>query len=156
MSTILHSIYGRKLGVDNSGYVTGEKGVKWPAVYFGASGAEVAQFGSTAVQALTSGTTGTQITAAGVTTIATSSALTWTMAPPIPSAIKVIQVNTTGTPVATTVRLSTTLGGNFQSTLGSSFQAISLLSNGIAVTLMGLSTSIWQVLTNTSSAAMTT
>lgn len=157
MAISFHHIYGRKLGVDPSGYIRGEKGIKVPAVYFGTEGSEVAQFGSTAVQSvLTSGTTGTQITAAGVTVLSASSALTWTLAPPVPSARKTIVVQSTAASGTLTVRLSTALGGNFLSTLGSSFQAIPLLSAGCHVNLVGVSTAYWMVVSNTASAAMTT
>jgi hypothetical protein len=158
MALSFHSIYSRKLGVDRSGYITGETGIKMPQVYVGAQGSEVAIYGSTSIQTLSSaaGSTATQITAGGVTQLNSSGALTWTMAPPIAGLRKTIVQVSTAASGALTVRLSTSLGGNFVSTLGSSFQAIALLSQWTAVTLTGLSTSYWLVTTNTSSAAMTT
>lgn len=157
MAISFHSIYGTQLQVDRSGYITGIKGIKMPAVYIGAQGAEVAQFGSTAVQSvLTSGTTATQITAAGVSVLSASNALTWILAPPIPSARKTIAVLSTAASGALTVRLSTVLGGNFVSTLGTSFQAIPFIAAGCHVNLVGISTAYWMVVSNTASAAMTT
>lgn len=168
MSLNFTSLYGRWLGITygssagatgagQNKYLSGDiEGIKMKNLWFGDQGSEIAENGRDALQTLTSGTTATLITAGGVTTIATSSALTWNIASPYPTAQKVIQCNTTGTPVAITVRISTAISGNFQSTAGSSFQAITLNSNGEAISLIGLSTSIWQIVTNTSSAAPTT
>lgn len=156
MALSFHSIYSRKLGVDRSGYITGETGIKVPNLYVGAQGSEIAMYGSTAIQTLSSGSTGTQITAGGVTTINSSNALTWTMAPPVAGVRKTICCQSTAVSGAITVRLSTSVSGNFASTAGSSFQAASFLSTNTAIHLVGLSTSLWLVVTNTSSSALTT
>lgn len=167
MSLNFTSIYGRWLGITQGSsagtaggqnkYLTGDlQGVKVPNVWFGTQGSEIAQFGKDGFQNLSSGSTATQITAGGVATLTSSSALTWIMAPPYFGAEKTICVGSTAASGTLTVALSTVLGGNFQSTLGSSFIKIPMLSAGVAVTLKGMSTSIWQIITNTASAAITT
>lgn len=162
MSLNFTSIYGRWLGVTygssvgasgagQNKYLSGDvEGLKMKNIWFGDLGSEIAENGRDALQTLTSGTTATLITAGGVTTIATSSALTWNLASPYPTVQKFIQTNTTGTPVTVTVRISTAISGNFQTTAGSSFQAVTLTVNGAGIWLEGLSTSIWQVLSVTS------
>ena len=148
----MKNVAGRFLGVDRDGYVTGKVGAKFPAVFLGAAGAEVNQFG---VQALTSASTGTQITAGGVTSIGSSADQTFILAPPIGGARKTIFCTSTSTGIRT-VRLSTSLGGTFESTLGSSFRAYTLTNQGQALNLVGLSTSIWGVVNHGSTSAPTT
>ena len=136
---VLHSVYGKKLGITHRGEITGDVGF------------------NEGNQALTSASTATQITAYGVTTIqvTTLSTPTFILAPPVPGVSKTIAFLGTSTGVKT-ISLSTALGGNFQSTAGSSFITSVFNSPYQHLNLKGLSTAIWQVLTNTSSAAMTT
>ena len=130
MATILHSLYGRFLGVDKSGYVTGRVGAKWPAIlvgtsgsealtldstgikvkalYVGSTGSEVAIFGSTAVVAATSATTATSLTAGGVNTIALSTAdYTFALSAPAAAGLPVVISRlTTSTATTSTVNMA--------------------------------------------------
>lgn len=142
MSTILHSIYGRKLGIDNSNRVTvGEaKGIAIPAVYIGASGSEVAMFGSTAVTAAASGTSGTTLSKAGITYIS-SSDTTWEIGSPVAGAIKWISRNSSSTSTTGTLSVGS---ATILSSAGSTNHAFTM-TGASCVTLLGISTAIWQL-----------
>ena len=140
MSSILHSIYGRKLGLDASGYITvGEsKGVALPAIKVGVSGSEVAIFGSTAIQAATSATTATALNFGGYITLVSSSTSTWTLAAPAPGRSVHIQRLTTTTASTQSVTLAS----------GTIITSTTVAATSIAITgaggimLHGLSTAI--------------
>lgn len=136
MSTILHSLYGRKLGVDRNGYITGDVGAKFAGVHVGPSGSEVAIFGSTSLAAATSATTATDMRAGGVNTIAASTDDdTWTLAAPAAAGIpvEIIRLTTsTGTTGTVNMASGVTVGTSAIST-GSvmaftGFASISLIS----------------------------
>ncbi len=155
MATVLHSIYGRHLGTDRDRYITGNNGIKVPAVYCGPNDSELAIYGSTSVQALTSASTGTNMTAAGVTTIGTSSAQTFILDAPVAGLYKKIIITST-TPSTVTVLLSTTLGGNFMTTDGSSFINITLNNQADFLDLHAVSTSFYVVTLHNSTGTFTT
>jgi hypothetical protein len=144
MSTILHSIYGRKLGLDANGYVTvGEsKGIALPAIKVGASGSEIAMFGSTAVVAHTSATTGTDIVAAGVTTIS-SAVTTWRLDPPAIGVVKWIARLSSDTATTGTINLES---GAILSSANSTGTVISMTGNSV-IGLVGLTTALWGFIT---------
>lgn len=150
MATILHSIYGRKLGVDASGYVTGEKGAKWPQVYLGASGSEIAILGSTAVVAHTSATTGTDILAGGVTSI-TSAVTIWRMDAPVPGVPKWISRLSASTSTTGMIQLES---GTFLSSLGTTCDRVAL-TGASAIALMGVTTALFAVVGLTPSSTST-
>jgi hypothetical protein len=142
MSTILHSIYGRKLGLDSSNRITvgTAKGVALPAIYLGASGSEVAMFGSTSVTAAASGTSGTTQAAAGITYL-TSSDTTWEIAAPFAGAWKVISRNSSSTSTTATVSFGS---ASVLSSAGSTNHALTMTGASGAL-LVGISTATWQL-----------
>lgn len=142
MSTILHSIYGRKLGLDASNRITvGEaKGIALPAVYIGASGAEVAMFGSTSVTAAASGTSGTTLAKAGITYLS-SSDTTWELGAPFTGAWKVLSRNSSSTSTTGTVSLGS---ATILSSAGSTNHALTMTGASGAI-LVGISTATWQL-----------
>ncbi len=136
MGNLLHSIYGRRLGTDNNGYVTSKVGF------------------APELQALSSASTGTQIVAGGITTIATSSAQTFILANPAEGVLKKIVLTST-TASTVTIRLSTD-GPTFVTTAGSSMEAWALANGGDHFDLVGVSTSLWAVTGTNSTAVPTT
>lgn len=138
MSSVLHSLYGKLLGLDKNKYITAEKGVKLPNIYIGTNDAEVAIFGSTAVQAATSASTGTTLNFGGYITLTSSSTTTWSLAAPAAGRSCVIQ------------RLSTTTASTQSVTLasGTIYTSTQVAATSIAFTgsggirLHGLSTAI--------------
>jgi hypothetical protein len=107
MSTILHSIYGRKFGIDRNGYPTNPVGLKAPGISVGPSESEVCIFGSSALATqATSATTATNLTAGGVNRISTAET-TWVLAAPAAAGIPVwISRLTTSTGTTGTVNMA--------------------------------------------------
>lgn len=142
MSTILHSIYGRLLGVDKDKYITGEKGVKTPNVYVGVSDSEVAIFGSTSVQAATSATTATALNFGGYITLTSSSTSSWTLAAPAPGRSVHIQRLSTTTASTQSIVLAS---GTITSSTQVAATTISFTGSG-GIMLHGLSTAVCTVM----------
>lgn len=144
MATILHSIYGRKLGVTKNGYVTGEVGAKFPGVHIGPSGSEVAIFGSTAVAAATSATTATNLTAGGINTIAASTVDdTWILGGAAAAGIPVV-ISRLTTSTATTGAINLSTGVTFL-TSALSTGSIATWSGYGTLSLMSVSTAAYVV-----------
>ena len=156
MSTILHSIYGRKLGLDASGYITvGEaKGLDAPAVKVGTSGSAVAIFGSTAVQAATSATTGTALNFGGYITLTSSSTSTWSLAAPFPG--RSVTVTKIGTSTAAGSTATVTLASGLIQTSTISTATSVLIGAGGSVTLHGLTTGLATIMPFTTAASNAT
>ena len=88
----------------------------------------------------------------GVHTLTSTSAVTYTLDAPAPGNEVILSYTSTGT-VANYVTLDS---GNFLSTAGSSATTILFSAQGQHAHLRGVSTALWQVLSHTSSAALTT
>jgi hypothetical protein len=144
MSTIRHSLYGKLFGLDANNYLTSPVGVKVPQVYAGVSGSEVAVMGSTSVQAATSATTATNITAGGITTVS-SAATTWQLAAPVAGVPKWLSAASSSTATRT---ITVASGSQICCTAGTSMTSIVLTGGGQGVTLVGISTAIYQVVNN--------
>lgn len=138
MSTILHTIYGRLLGVDKNKYITGEKGIKSPNLYVGSNDSEVAIFGSTAVQAATSATTGTVLNFGGYITLTSSSTSTWNIAAPAPGRDVFIQRLSTTTASTQAVTL---VSGTIITSTQVTATTVSITGAG-GIVLRGLSTAV--------------
>jgi hypothetical protein len=118
--TILHSIYGRKVGVDVNGYLATEKAVRSNS------------------DAATSGTSGTNLKPFGIT-VMSSAETTWTLDAPLPGVRKTIKRNSAST--ATTGVVSLTNGSVVAST--ATFATAISMNGGAAVVLEGLSSTSW-------------
>ena len=138
MSSILHSIYGRKLGLDANGYISvGEsKGITVPALKMGASGSEISMYGSTAVVTATSATTATDLLAAGVSIITTGD-FAWRMDAPVIGLIKHIVRLSSDTTTTGSITLES---GGILTSAGSTPNVINMTGNSL-VSLIGVSTS---------------
>jgi hypothetical protein len=142
MSTILHSLYGRKFGIDRNGYPTSPVGVKVPGVSVGPSESEVCIYGSSALQSNTSGTTATNLKAGGVNTIAASTDDdTWVLAAPAAAGIPcVITRLATSTGTTATVNMAS---GVTLATSAISTGSIIAFSGQAAISLISVSTTAW-------------
>jgi hypothetical protein len=119
MADILHSLYGRVLGLTKEGYLAGK---------------------DSEVTAATSASTGTDIPAGGVTTLS-SAASVWRLDPPIPGVRKTI----TSLSTSTANRAVTCESGTINSSGGGSFASIVFQGLNYNVELVGLSTAKWGV-----------
>ena len=133
------SIYGSRLGLDNTkdetqlfggttirgGFLVGHIGQKLPIQYVGTTAASTLYFG-------------------GFVELATAPS-TQTFANPIPGATVTITQTATST-TGQQIKLS---NGNFNSSTGSSAISMFLWGQGVSVTLLGLSTSIAGVISQT-------
>ena len=127
LPSVLHSLYGRKLGVDALGYLVGPRGVRagWEA--------------STATAALTD----------YGTSILSGSTDVWTLgAPPSIGAEKFItNASSISTATLSIVRSSSGSGVTFEGSTanGGGGVRINLLNNGAGITLIGLSSAKWGI-----------
>jgi hypothetical protein len=122
---VLHSLYGRKFGIDKGGHAVGLAGVRVP------------------YEASTAAST---LTAYGMSVLSGSTDF-WTLGAPPAIGVEKIIINNSSLSTATMsiVRSSSGSGVTF---LGSTANGgggvrINLLNNGAAVTLVGISSAIW-------------
>ena len=141
MSTILKSLHGLQLGLDKDGYLTSPVGIKVPEVYVGTSGSEVAH--SLTVTAASSGTV---IANSGVATLGATAGNnpTYHLAAPVAGSRKTISASTGSTGQIVS---STGAGATYRSTAGST-QTAATFPAGASLSLLGVSTSLWQVTNN--------
>lgn len=141
-NSILTSIYGRRLGLNNGDFLVGPKDL------------------AKGIQSLTSGSTATQVTNYGITQldVTTGAATTassvgsteigcqWQMAAPEPGVAKIIQkVSSTGGSTMPVAVLFGTGVTAWNSSFASSAGGLMLNAVGQSVTLMGMSTAKWLV-----------
>lgn len=145
MSTIKTSLHGSLLGLDHSNYLTGPVGAKLPVLYLGTSGSEalVDIEGLTTVTSQSSAAS--TLAARGVSRLDSTINQAYQLAAPIAGVRKVI-FNTTAS--TGQVVSSTGVGASFQSTGGSTHISATFPIRGSALELVGLSTSLWAVVTN--------
>jgi hypothetical protein len=129
---IITSLYGRRLGLDKDNRLIGIKGRR-----------EV-------ITEATSNTTATQLPNFGIVTIASSNDITWVIEDPqIGCEVKIL----TGT-TSTGNHYIQTDNATIKSSFGSTQTQIDFLGGGAGMTLVGLSTSLWGVLTKSSTTAV--
>jgi hypothetical protein len=152
MSTILHSIYGRKFGIDRNGYWTGEKGPKATSIYVGPSESELAIFGSTALAAATSATTATNLRSGGVNTIS-SAETTWVLAAPAAAGIPV-WINRISTSTTTTGVVNMASGVTVGSCAATTGSIMTFTGLG-AIGLLSVSTAAYALISRSGTVAIT-
>lgn len=125
-SSVMDSIKGRKLGIDPTGLLVGQAGVRAP------------------ITALTSLSSGATLAAYGLSTIFSASAgIPFLLAAPIPGVEKELLSISSGGGVVTLA------SGNFQTTAGSTTTSVTFSgANGGYVRLMGISTAVYFVTDN--------
>ena len=129
---IITSLYGRRLGLDKDNRLIGIKGRR-----------EV-------ITEATSNTTATLLPNFGIVTIASSNDITWVIEDPqIGCEVKIL----TGT-TSTGNHYIQTDNATIKSSFGSTQTQIDFLGGGAGMTLVGLSTSLWGVLTKSSTTAV--
>lgn len=138
MSQILHSLYGRLLGIDKDGFITGLNGIKVPAIYTGPSGSETLSGGAASV---TSPTTAQTVAAGGTSIFNATAAKTYSLAAPAAGVTKRL----TNTTTSTAARTITLASGNIVSTSLSTGQTITMTGLGQSAELIGLSTAQYGV-----------
>lgn len=120
---ILTSIYGRRLGLDVNGALVGPKHVR------------------PAITAATSDTTGTKLLNYGYNSVVTTTDDTWVLDNPYVSAEVTLMTGSSSTGVHTI-----SMGDSVAySTNGIAGANVVLTGPGAAMTLLGISTAIWQV-----------
>ena len=123
------SLHGRRIGLDGDNMIVGP-----PALKAG----------------VTTGTTGGNVPAHGVTVLNATAASTFTIDEPITGVMKRLFCN-----IATSQAVKTA-AATFVTTLGSSFRRLTFATSGDGVTLVGISTSQYAVLSLTGAVSMTT
>lgn len=103
-------------------------------------------------QEVTAASTAANLAPVGVHTLTSTDAVTYTLDAPVPGNEVLCAYTSTGT-VANYVTLD---AGNFMTTAGSSFTTIRFSAQGQHALLRGVSTSLWFVVSQNSSAALTT
>jgi hypothetical protein len=142
MSAIQHSLYGRSLGLDASGYVTSPKGAALSELKAGVSGSEVSVIGANSV---TSPTTAQTVSAGGTSIFNATAAKSYSLAAPIAGVEKVL----TNTTTSTAARTITLASGNIVSTSLSTGTILTMTGLGQTARLIGLSTAQYAVISNT-------
>lgn len=128
---ILTSIHGRRMGLDINETIVGVRGMCLPQV----SG--------------TSDTTGTALPNNGIVSVVTSTDDTWTLSNPYVGAMVTLMTGSSSTGVH-----SINLGGSLAySTVGIAGSTVTLSGAGAAVTLVGISTALWSVVSRAGSSA---
>jgi hypothetical protein len=120
---ILTSIHGRRLGLDPNENLIGPKVLKRP------------------VTAATSDTTGTALPNYGYSSVVTTTDDTWTLTDPYVGAEVTLMTGSSSTGVHTITMAAATI----YSTNGIAGANVVLTGAGAAMSLLGLSTAIWQV-----------
>jgi len=129
---IITSLYGRRLGLDKDNRLIGIKGRR-----------EV-------ITEATSNTTATLLPNFGIVTIASSNDITWVIEDPqIGCEVKILTGST-----STGNHYIQTDNATIKSSFGSTQNQIDFLGGGAGMTLVGLSTSLWGVLTKSSTTAV--
>jgi hypothetical protein len=129
---IITSLYGRRLGLDKDNRLIGIKGRR-----------EV-------ITEASSNSTATLLPNFGIVTIASSNDITWVIEDPqIGCEVKIL----TGT-TSTGNHYIQTDNATIKSSFGSTQTQIDFLGGGAGMTLVGLSTSLWGVLTKSSTTAV--
>jgi len=118
------SLYGRRLGLGNNDDLIGLRNVTLPRV----SG--------------TSDTTGTALPNHGLVSVVTTTNDTWTLADPYPGAQVTLMTGSSSTGIHS-INLNNSVA---YSTVGIAGSTVVLTGHGAAITLVGLSTAIWQVI----------
>jgi hypothetical protein len=132
-SKIVTSLHGRRIGLDDDERLIGIKGRR-----------EV-------VTEATSDTTATKLPNYGVVTVVSSNEETWVIEDPIPGCeVKILTGST-----STGNHYINTDTATFKSSFGSTQTQIDMLGGGAGLTLIGLSTSLWGILTKSSTTAVT-
>jgi hypothetical protein len=122
---ILHSLYGRKFGLDKAGHAAGLAGVRVP---------------------VESSTAATALTPYGVSAIGGTTA-TYTLAAPSGVGVTkfIVNVSTDSTAQLNVVRSSSDSGVTFNGSTGAGGVNIALVGRGAAVNLIAISSAIWAV-----------
>jgi hypothetical protein len=120
---ILTSIHGRRLGLDNEEYIVGPRGMKRP------------------VTAATSDTTGTTLPNNGYNSVVTTTDDTWLLDPPAVGSEVTLMTGSSSTGVHTI----TFTNAVAYSTNGIAGASVILTGSGAAMSLLGITTGIWQV-----------
>lgn len=141
MSTILKSLHGNQVGIDKDGYLTSPVGIKVPSLFVGPNNTEV-QLDNT----VTAASTPVTVPRFGTATLgATGGAnLTYHLQAPVAGCRKVIAASGTSTGQ---ILSSTAAGAAFNSTAGATSVSCTIGKGG-ALLLEGLSTALWQVVSN--------
>lgn len=152
-SSILTSIHGRRLGLKNGDFLVGPKAlvkatqdIGDPTSTASTTSTEILNYGITSLAVATAAaTTGSSY---GTTEVGGVYAL----AAPEPGVEKTIYTASNHSTMLISVQFSTGVTGN--TSAGSTFGGLSFNGKGQAVTLMGLSTSKWQLLSISGSASL--
>jgi len=115
------SVHGRRLGLDKDEFLAGPKGIRH------------------AVTEATSASTGTQLPNYGIVRITSSSAKTWQIADPVAGGEVTLVVQSSAIPSITVTPAAATIVSSGSSTGAS----VIMQGGGTAVTLVGLSTSVY-------------
>lgn len=130
-SSILTSIYGRRLGLDKDEAMVGPKNFKRP------------------ITAATSDTTATALPNYGYLSVVTTTDDTWTLTDPYFGAEVTIMTGSSSTGIHS-INLGNSVAYSTQGIAGST---VVLSGMGAAISLLGISTAIWQVISRAGSSA---
>lgn len=123
------SIFGRRLGLGQNDTLDGARGVRLPQV------------------AGTSDTTGTELPNHGFASVVTSTNDTWRLAQPYVGAQVTLMTGSSSTGIHS-INLNGSVG---YSTIGIAGSTVTLTGAGASLTLLGISTAIWQQIGRTGS-----
>lgn len=149
MSTILTSLHGKQAGIDKDGFLTSPVGIKAPALYVGASDAEV-RVGDVSVTQATISSTGTAIGNSGLTVIISTAAKSHVLTDPGAAGLRKALSQTSSSTAAKTV---TSAGGVGFDGLN---HIATFLGRGDALYLQSISTAMWAVIGKSGSVTLTT
>lgn len=149
MSTILTSLHGKQAGIDKDGFLTSPVGIKAPALYVGASDAEV-RVGDVGVTQATISSTGTAIANSGLTVIISTAAKAYVLTDPGAAGLRKALSQTSSSTAAKTV---TSAGGVGFDGLN---HIATFLGRGDALYLQSISTAMWAVIGKSGAVTLTT
>jgi len=131
--SIMTSIYGRRLGLDKDDRLCGIKGRR-----------------ETITEA-TSNTTAVNLPNYGIVTVASSNEMTWVLDDPLVGCEVKIMI---GTSTSTANHYINTDTATIKSSFGTTQTQIDMEGGGAGITMIGLSTGLWGILTKASTSAV--
>lgn len=151
MSTILTSLHGKQAGLDKDGFLTSPVGLKVPALYVGASDAEV-RVADTGVTQATISSTGSSIANSGLTVVTSTASKAYVLADPTGVGLRKAISQTSSSTAAKTV---TSAGGTAVGFDGFNHIA-TFFGRGDALYLQSISTAMWAVIGRSGAVTLTT
>jgi hypothetical protein len=142
MSQILHSLYGKNLGMDKDLYLTSPVGLKMPEVWIGPSGSEVRSDPHTVTSI---GSTGTQLNAYGLNVLTTAAGSSGIFVLPAPVAGAQLSVYVSTGIATARLNVSATASETISAQTSSTYTSLNSTAGGYFVTLQAPSTARWAV-----------